>query len=167
MMKALNRLALCPIMRTTLITFGHKLSQPLYRRAYKKRPAWPVDLNPPQAYPANSLGHALADFLNKNDYKLMAQFEDHDVIHVLTQIPNTLLGELDMQYYLLGNGKRSPYLWLVVVTGLLLYPLRWRQFWRRRKQGQQAYPLFREDYRRLLHCSLDDLRRCFNIQLTP
>ncbi len=151
-------------MRSTLIIFSYRISQPIYRRLYKHRPAWQVDLSNATQYPEHSLGQVLADFLKQNNYELMKQFEDHDVSHVLTQIPTSIMGEIEMQYYLFGNGKRSPYLWLVILTGLLLYPLHCKRFWRACQQGQQAHPFYREDFLRLLHCPISELRRCFNIQ---
>lgn len=151
-------------MRKTLMIFGYKVSQPLYRQAYKTRPTWRLDCDLIQSYPADSLGQSLHQFLNKNNYELMQKFEDDDVAHVLTELPTTVLGEIAMQYYLWGNGKRSPYLGLVMLAGLLLYPSHGRDFWRAKRQGQQAHPFYREDFLRLLPYSVDDLRRCFNIR---
>ncbi|MGO3859382.1 MAG: Coq4 family protein [Neisseriaceae bacterium] len=150
-------------MRKTFIIFGYRLSRPLYQRAYKTKPAWRLDSAKMTAYPNDSLGQALGQFLSQHRYTLLSQFEDHDVAHVLTAIPPTVLGEIEMQYYLWGNGKRSPYLRMVLITGLLLYPEQCRRFWRAKRQGQQAHPFYREDFLRLLSCDVADLRRCFNI----
>ena len=40
--------------------------------------------------------------------------EDHDVFHVLTRTGLTVKNEIELQFYLLGNGKRSLFLFIVI-----------------------------------------------------
>ena len=100
-----------------------KYSQPLYRR-WSRRQQIPWNISNQQLlyYPINSLGHALGQFLQSHNFTLMAQFESHDVFHVLLGYKPTVLDEARMQYCLLGSGRRSLYTIGTCVLSGLVYP---------------------------------------------
>ena len=43
----------------------------------------------------------------KNDFQLEAKYENHDVYHILTNYPTTIIGEICLATFNVGNGKRK------------------------------------------------------------
>ncbi len=58
----------------------------------------------------------------------MAQFESHDVFHVLLAYQPTVLDEARMQYCLAGSGRRSLYSIGTCILAVLVYPEYWKDF---------------------------------------
>ncbi len=95
---------------------------------------WPFTLEQQRTFPEGTLGRDIAKKLDKSGFKLIPKFESHDAEHILFNYPMTGLGEIRLQYFLHGNGKRS---WVSVGTMLL---------------GVGSFPeliwLFAKDYKR-------------------
>jgi len=95
---------------------------------------WPFTLEQQRQLPEGTLGRDIARTLDRAGYKLIPKFESHDAEHILFDYPMTGLGEIRLQFFLHGNGKRS---WVSVGTilfGLGSFP---ELFW-----------LFIKDYQR-------------------
>jgi len=107
-------------------TAMHKLvsfAQPLYRRLSRRnQSAWEITNAQLLNFKANTLGRSLGGFLHTNQFTLMAQFESHDVFHVLLGYKPTVLDEARMQYCLIGSGRRSLYAVGTCVLSGLVYP---------------------------------------------
>jgi len=99
------------------------------------------------------------------DFTPQPKLENHDVFHVLTKTGITVPDEIAMQYYLMGNGKRSMYLYMVILVGTLLYPDKFRLFKTAYKKGARAYSFYQLDFKKLLDQPLDTLRTTFLIAI--
>jgi len=98
-------------------------SQPLYQRWFRKQQVpWNISTKQLLNYPMHSLGRELGEFLKKYNFSLMAQFESHDVFHVLLGYKPAVLDEARMQYCLLGSGRRSLYTLGTCLIASLIYP---------------------------------------------
>ena len=109
-------------------TAMHKLvsfAQPLYRRLSRRnQSAWEITNAQLLNFKANTLGRSLGEFLHANQFTLMAQFETHDVFHVLLNYKPTVLDEARMQFCLVGSGKRSLFSFGTCFIALLFYKIK-------------------------------------------
>ena len=125
-------------MRDLFIEKMYELSKKPYQKFFKKGKAWDVKVNHLIQLPNDSLGFHLGCFLLKYNFEIQPKLEDHDIIHVLTNTGISVVEEIGMQYYLYGNGKRSLYLIMVIVSGTLFYPTRFSYFKQQYKRGKTA-----------------------------
>ena len=102
-------------------------------------------------------------FLLKYNFEIQPKLEDHDVIHVLTNTGISVVEEIGMQYYLFGNGKRSLYLLLVILSGTLFYPTKLSYFKNEFSKGKQAHPFYNLDFLNMLSLPLVTIQHSFNI----
>ncbi|MEW7291098.1 Coq4 family protein [Aquimarina sp. 2304DJ70-9] len=151
-------------MRAFILETIYELSKKPYQRWFKKDPAWDISVTTLlQEYPKNSLGFHLGCFLVQYDFSPQPKLENHDVFHVLTNTGISVPEEIAMQYYLLGNGKRSTYLLSVIFLGTLLYPDKMIFFRKAYKKGKAAYSFYQLDFKKLLHKPMLTLRTIFLI----
>lgn len=133
-------------------------------QSLKKNNAWDLGIKDLQRFPKGTLGKSMGDFLVLNNFDLQEKLESHDVFHVLTGTGVTVPEEISMQFYLLGNGKRSAYLFTVIFLGGLLYPDYLQFFYRKYKKGKSAFSFHQLDFYKLLHQPLEKIKTTFLIQ---
>lgn len=114
--------------------------------------------------PNDSLGFHMGCFLLKYNFEMQPKLEDHDVIHVLTNTGVSVIEEIGMQYYLLGNGKKSAYLFMVIFAGTLFYPNQLKTFYKYYKRGQNAHQFYHLPFHKMLNKSLREIQFTFNIR---
>ena len=151
-------------MRDLFIEKMYELSKKPYQKFFKKGKAWDVKVNQLIQLPNDSLGFYLGCFLLKYNFEIQPKLEDHDIIHVLTNTGISVIDEIGMQYYLLGNGKRSLYLWMVILSGTLFYPTRFSYFKQQYKRGKAAHEFYGLDFLNMLSVPLTHIQKTFNIQ---
>lgn len=151
-------------MKDLFIIKMYELSSRPYLKYFKKGQAWNVTTQALLKHPQGSLGLHLGEFLRKYHFQLQPKAEAHDVIHVLTNSGVSTKEEIAMQYYLLGNGKRSLYLWMVVCAGVLLYSSQLSYFRHQYRQGKQADKFYDLDFLSLLSLPLATVRQSYNIK---
>lgn len=118
---------------------------------FKRKTPW--NLSPMElcaCFPEGSLGHVLGHYLLERDFELMPKLESHDVAHLLTGVDTDVPGEIELQFLLFGNGKRSAYLLGVLLAGLLLFPGSWGRWKQAVKRGRHLERFFDTDFRPLL-----------------
>lgn len=133
-------------------------------QSLKKNEAWDVTITDLQQFPKDSLGQRMGNFLALHNFDLQAKLESHDVFHVLTNTGITVPEEISMQFYLLGNGKRSAYLFTVIFLGGLLYPDYLKFFYNRYKKGKSSLRFYQLDFYKLLPQPLEKIKTTFLIQ---
>ena len=106
-------------MKDKLIEKMYEISKKPYQKFIKRNQPWDITKEQLIEYVFGSLGFDLGLFLTSNQFEIQAKLEDHDIIHILTNTGVKVVDEISMQYYLLGNGKRSLYLYIVILTGTL------------------------------------------------
>ncbi|MEM6929303.1 MAG: hypothetical protein AAF602_20360 [Myxococcota bacterium] len=143
--------------RARLIEGLFEVSSRLYTRLRPRSP-WRLPARRLACFPAGTLGHALGAYLLERGFELIEGRESHDVFHLLTGIGNDAVSEVCLQWWLFGNGKRSPYLLGAVVLGALVFPEHLARFVRAWRSGRRQLPLHRIDWRPLLAGPLPRLR---------
>jgi len=142
-------------MRDFIMEYLYEGSKFPYQRFVKKSIPWKVSVSELITYPKISLGFHLGC--------LQPKLENHDVFHVLTETGTSVPEEIGMQYYLLGNGKRSLYGYAFILLGTLLYPDYIRYFSCTFKKGKKALPFHQLDFSKLLKQSITRLKSTFLI----
>ena len=150
-------------MKDLLIEKMYELSKKPYQKFFKKNKAWDVSIPELIQHPQESLGFHLGCFLLKYNFEIQPKLEDHDVIHVLTNTGISVPEEIGMQYYLLGNGKKSLYLYMVIASGTFFYPTRLKQFVAEYQRGKSAHEFYHLDYLKMLKIPVTTIRETFNI----
>lgn len=150
-------------MKDLLIEKLYEWSRIPYQKYIKKNAPWQINKSELLAFPEDSLGYGLGDFLHRNNFDIQAKLEDHDIIHVLTNTGTTVIDEIGMQYYLLGNGKRSLYLFMVIISGTPFYPTQLSYFIKRYKKGKSAMPFYYLDFSKMLFTPINSIQKTFKI----
>ena len=151
-------------MKDKLIEKLYEVSKKPYQKFFKKNQPWTFSKSELMQHNPKTLGNDLGDFLNKNNFEIQSKLEDHDVIHVLTNTGTTVSDEIGMQFYLLGNGKKSLYLFMVLITGLCFYPTRLKYFINQFQRGKSAHRFHQLDFSKMLHFETILIQTTFNIQ---
>lgn len=151
-------------MKDKLFELFYRLSKVPYQHFLKKNAPWSVTKEELLTYPEKTLGNDLGIFLTVNHFTMEPKLEDHDVMHILTGIGTSVKEEIAMQFYLLGNGKRSAYLFMVVLIGTLFYPFEISFFHSYYKRGRRALAFYYLDYSKLLLQPTENIRKTFKIQ---
>lgn len=126
-------------------------TKPYYVRWFKKKQqAWQQNNDSLLRYPEASLGKALGEFLVGNNFTLLPKLEDHDVLHVLLDYKTTLVGEIKMQFFLLGNRKRSVYALFTALVGLCLVPEKLKAFIKEFALGRRCRAVHQWNFEHLL-----------------
>jgi len=125
----------------------------------KKQEAWNQTTDSLKKFPQGSLGNSLGIFLEKNNFQLLPKLEDHDVLHVLLDYKTTITGEIKMQFFLLGNRKRSLYALFTAIIGMLLVPEKISVFLKEFSNGRRYAPISKWSFEHLLSEPLDLLRK--------
>lgn len=151
-------------MKDLFIEKLYEISKKPYQRFFKKNNPWNISQKEFLQYPEESLGFHLGCFLLKHNFDIQPKLEDHDVIHVLTNTGISVLEEIGMQYYLHGNGKRSLYLYMVLLTGTIFYPTKIKFFTQQFQRGKDALQFHYLDYSKMLFVPVKKLQLAFNIK---
>ena len=149
--------------RYLLLEQLYEYSKKPYKLLFKKEVAWGISVSELLSYPPNTLGYHLGCFLLKYHFTPEPQLENHDVFHVITATGISVPEEISMQFLLLGNGKRSLYLLLVICIGSILFPDHWSVFKTAFYRGKKAHRLYDLNYVKLLHTPLHQLQSTLNI----
>lgn len=151
-------------MRDLIIEKMYEWSKKPYQKFFKKNAPWPLTPKELIQYPQESLGFHMGCFLLKYNFEMQPKLEDHDVIHVLTNTGVSVPEEIGMQYFLWGNGKRSPYLFMVITVGTLFYFSRLKTFYKFYKRGQNAHQFYDLDFQKMLLQPVKNIQTTFNIR---
>lgn len=146
-------------LRSQLLNFMQKQSYPLYALISRRpRPEWQMQRDDLEAFPPGSLGQRLGRFLIINDLHLMPGFENHDIFHILLGYGLSAPEEVELQWCLLGNGKRSAYALVAAVVGAAFFPECWGLLQRAFRRGKALRPFHHWYYEYLLRENLADLQ---------
>ena len=150
-------------MKDKIIEKMYEISKKPYQKWFKKNDPWKTTREELIALPKQTLGFQLGHFLMRYNFEIQEKLEDHDVIHVLTKTGISVVDEIGMQYYLLGNGKRSLYLFMVITTGFLFYPRQSHYFLNQYDKGKKAHQFYHLDFQKMLSIPVNTIRESFNI----
>lgn len=150
--------------RKQLIIYLFNFSQKIYIRCFKRTHPWEITTAELLDYPRNSFGWHLGSFLQRNGFELIPKVESHDALHVISGYGTTVEDEIALQFLSFGNGKRSLYLFGVMLLGILLLPEYLSYYINSYKKGKQLTPFYHWDFKALLIHDFEAL--ITNIQTT-
>lgn len=151
-------------MRDLLIEKMYEITKKPYQKFFKKGTPWNITPSELIQYNQDSLGFHLGCFLLKYNFQMQPKLEDHDVIHVLTNTSVSVPDEIAMQFFLLGNGKKSAYLFMVITIGTIFYPTQLKQFIKSYNRGKSAHRIHDLDFQKMLLVPLKTIQTTFNIK---
>lgn len=135
--------------RELLVGLGFSISSKVYVQ-FKTGYSWQINTRALLNYPEESLGYHLGCFLLQHKFEPQPRCEDHDVFHVLTGYKIDTAQEIAMQFWLWGNGKRSPFVALAMLVGMVLYLDKYDAFTRAYLKGQQSRKIHNIDFKQHL-----------------
>ena len=145
-------------MRKKFLTTLYLHSQRIYTTLFKSTSEWRIQRRELLEYHPATLGYHLGAFLEDHDFELLPKVEQHDVYHVLTGYGTAVEDEVALQFLCLGNGKRSLYLFGVIVIGTLVLPEYFKHYWQSFLNGKRLSPFYCYDYRNLLEADFHEFR---------
>jgi ubiquinone biosynthesis protein Coq4 len=151
-------------MKDLLIEYLYRTIKIPYQFFFKKNKKWTISTKEMLLLPQESLGFHYACFLIHNNFTIQKNLEEHDAYHVLTKIGTTVLDEIYLQFYLIGNGKKSLFVFIVISTGILFYPNKSKRFRLYYQKGKQAHPFYHLNFQKILNQPISKIQQSFNIQ---
>jgi len=112
-----------------------------------------------QELPGGTLGKDIANCLEKNNLRLVPNYESHDLKHVLLDFRMTPVDEIRMQAFMLGNGNYSMPSFAIFLFGALLLPDLWTIFYKDYKKGLNSKPIKNWTIEEYAHCQTSTLRQ--------
>ena len=149
--------------RERMIEMMFNLSSEPYRKYVKTTKKWALSNTTLLQYQKGSIGHELGSFLETNKFELLDKSEKHDIFHLITGYSTSIGDEIAMQYFLYGNGKRSPYLFMVIGVGTFYYPDKIGHFRKAYRKGKAPNPFFNFDFYNHLSMNLNQFKTNINL----
>ena len=147
-------------LRTQILIFLVEKTKPIYVYLFKRdQKKWQQDTKSLKRFPQKSLGHTLGNFLEINGFTLLPKLETHDVLHVLLDYKTTIEGEVEMQFFLLGNRKKSFYALFTALVGFILVPENMNAFINEFRKGRNCVHISNWNFEHLLCEPLDSLKK--------
>ena len=104
---------------------------------------WPT-LAELRAYPAGTLGRAVAAYLDARGLPFKVRYENHDAIHCILDYETNIRGEMELQAFMWANDSSSPAGRVLFVVGGLLLPEEWTAMRDAYRRDKDAAPM--EEY---------------------
>ncbi len=112
-----------------------------------------------QKLPDGTLGKDIANCLEKNNLRLVPNYESHDLKHVLLGFKMTPDDEIRMQAFMLGNGNYSIPSFAIFLFGAMLLPDLWTTFYKDYKKGLNSKPIKTWTIEEYAHCQTSTLQQ--------
>lgn len=135
--------------RRQIIEWLFEVTQKQYTR-FKKKTPWNISNASLLAMSPQSFGHYLGRFLEKHGFHLIPKVERHDAYHVLTGFGTKAEDEIALQYLCFGNGKRTPYLFAVMLIGSVILPEFLPYYRLAFRLGQRSNSFHQFDFKKIL-----------------
>ncbi|MCB0697080.1 MAG: hypothetical protein KDC07_06930 [Chitinophagaceae bacterium] len=137
---------------------------PVHAKLYGRRQPWGLRMENLEQYPEDTLGNELGRFLRAEELQPVPKVERHDAFHILMDFSTHIYDEAAMQFFLIGNGKISPFtLGTAIFAGLML-PDQWKNFRLQYKRGQKTRCIANWDFKELLGFEFTDVKKAIFFQ---
>lgn len=130
---------------------------PVHALLYERRKPWGLRASDLLQYPEHTLGRELGVFLKQEKLEPIDRVERHDAFHILLGFTTHVSDEAAMQFFLMGNGKRSPFTVGTALFAGLMLPEHWRFFKIQYVRGKAARSVAKWDFKTLLNEPTRDL----------
>lgn len=149
-----------PSLKERFILFLFNCSKNSYRIFFKRnKKSWAVSIPKLLAMPDGTLGKDLALFLTQHGFELEPKFEKHDIYHILTDYPTTVIGEVSLSVFNVANGKRSLYTLGVAWIGVLIMIDEFEIFRQAYQRGKNARSYAKWKFEHLLNENTEELKK--------
>jgi ubiquinone biosynthesis protein Coq4 len=145
---------------------AYKFYFPFIRKVYKPQYA-PVLMSELKVCPVGSLGNEAFHFLTQRNIELFHGYEVHDLKHVLLNIEMTIKGEIELEYFELGNGNRSIVVWIVILGGTLVMPEKFKEYRKSYLRGKACKKLENLKLEEKLQTPIEELRENLIFRTQP
>ncbi|GAB5401377.1 MAG: hypothetical protein Aureis2KO_29620 [Aureisphaera sp.] len=145
-------------LRKQLINWLFEKSMVLYCQFKKKEP-WGLSSEDLLCLPTHTFGYRLGMFLSTNGFELIPKVERHDAYHLLCGYGTTVEDEIALQYACFGNGKRTPYLYGVLILGTILLPDYFTYYLKSYRFGKSANSFHHFDFKKVLPLDFNEFRK--------
>lgn len=130
-------------------------SQVIYTNVFKRnKKAWGISKTELLLFPEGTLGKTLGEFYQTKGFEVMPKLENHDVFHVITETETEIQDEIAMQYLLFGNGKRSLYMFSMMIIGTTVYPEFIHYYLKSYRKGKRLTTFHSTEFKELLGTSV-------------
>ena len=151
--------------RANVCEWLNEITKSTYTKWFKhKQSSWNINMADLRSLKEPTLGKHLFHFLNTHGFVIMDKHESHDIFHILTDYSTSKEEEVAMQCFLFGNGKKSLYMVLSILVGIIILPEFSPLFYKAYTRGKNAFPLYQLNYKPLLHCPLHKLKWILNVE---
>lgn len=123
---------------------------PVHARFYKRRQPWGLRRDDMLQHNPGTLGHELGLFLQRESLQPVDRIERHDAFHILLGFSTHINEEAAMQFFLIGNGKISPFTVGTALFTLLVMPDKWSYFRLQYKRGRSVRSIAKWNFLLLL-----------------
>lgn len=106
-----------------------------------------------------TLGREIVKCMRAHNLHLVPGYESHDLKHTLLGYEMTVLDEIRMQAFMLGNGNWSVPSIAILLYGIILLPIRWKVLWNDYNAGRRALPVKTWSIDHFADKKIDDLRK--------
>jgi hypothetical protein len=131
---------------------------PVHARFYSKRKAWGLLREDLILYPSGTLGRELGLFLIAEKLQPIDRIERHDAFHILLGFTTKISDEAAMQFFLIGNGKISPFTLSTAIFTAFMLPEQLGNFKYEYHRGKQARSIAKWHFKELLDENMDDIK---------
>jgi ubiquinone biosynthesis protein Coq4 len=143
---------------------AYKLYFPFIRLVYK--PQYDaIQMQDLLLCPQGSLGNEAYHFLKQRNISLFHGYEVHDLKHVLLNIEMTIKGEIELEYFELGNGNRSIVVWVVILGGTLVMPEKFKEYRKSYLRGKASKKLENLKLEEQLQTPIEELRESMGVHV--
>ncbi len=145
--------------RLKFLLLVYTFAQKYYRKIFKRKTKqWNFTEAQLLEFEKDSLGKKLGEFYKENGFRMIPQMEHHDVHHLITNYGTKMQDEIALQFLLLGNGKRSAYLFGAVFLGTIVFPEYYQTYFRAYKKGKSMIEFYHWDFEKILHQNFENLK---------
>ena len=123
-----------------LVYLTHNMALPVLR-IIRKPEKFPFTVTELKAFPGNTLGKDLVEFLEIKGLALLPYYARHDIKHILLGYDTTDEGEGCLQCFMLGNRHISFPVLATVLYGFVTMPEYWSSFRAAYQRGRKAKPI--------------------------
>jgi ubiquinone biosynthesis protein Coq4 len=130
----------------------------VHAKVYLRRPVWGILRENMLRYPTGTLGYELGRFLTREGLQPVDRIERHDAFHILLDFSTSLEDEAAMQFFLVANGKISPFTLATAAFTLLVMPDKWGLFLQAFRRGRKARSIAKWNFLALLDEPFADVK---------
>ena len=98
-------------------------------------------------------------FLDENGFEVNPKMESHDVFHVITGYGTEMHEEAAMQFFLIGNGKKSKLARISACVGFAVFPEYWRLYLASYRRGKATIHFSSWEFKELLYLDVNRFRK--------